>query len=63
MVAAYYYLRIVKLMYFDEPVGAFEPVPAELTAVLGISGVLMLGFLVIASPLVQAAGAAAHSLF
>jgi NADH-quinone oxidoreductase subunit N len=63
VVAAYYYIRIVKLMYFDEPVGAFERVPTELTAVLGISGVLMLGFLVIASPLVQAAGAAAHSLF
>ena len=30
VVGAYYYLRIVKLMYFDEPVGAFEPVPAEL---------------------------------
>ena len=32
VVGAYYYLRIVKIMYFDEPEGAFEPVPAELLA-------------------------------
>ncbi len=63
VVGAYYYLRIVKIMYFDEPEGVFEPLPAELGAVLGISGVLMLAFVLIAAPLVQAAGAAAHSLF
>ena len=44
VVGAYYYLRIVKIMYFDEPEGAFEPLPVELGAVLGVSGVLMLGF-------------------
>ena len=27
VVGAYYYLRIVKIMYFDEPAGRFEPVP------------------------------------
>jgi NADH-quinone oxidoreductase subunit N len=63
VVGAYYYLRIVKIMYFDEPDGVFEPLPVELGAVLGVSGVLMLVFVVIAGPLVQAAGAAAHSLF
>jgi NADH-quinone oxidoreductase subunit N len=63
VVGAYYYVRIVKIMYFDEPEGVFEPVPAELGAVLGISGVLVLVFVLIASPLVEAAGAAAHSLF
>src|SRR5688572_20728840 len=63
VVGAYYYLRIVKLMYFDEPVIAFEPVPGELQAVLGASGVLMLAFLFISAPLVQAAAAAARSLF
>ena len=25
VVGAYYYLRIVKIMYFDEPVGGFQP--------------------------------------
>ena len=38
VVGAYYYLRIVKIMYFDEPEGAFEPLPAELGAVLGDLG-------------------------
>jgi NADH-quinone oxidoreductase subunit N len=63
VVGAYYYLRIVKVMYFDEPQGDFEALPPELGTVLGISGALMLVFLVIAGPLVNAAGAAAHSLF
>ena len=63
VIGAYYYLRIVKLMYFDEPAGSFEPSPPELTAVLAVSGVLMIGFLGIAAPLVQAAGTAAASLF
>jgi NADH-quinone oxidoreductase subunit N len=63
VVGAYYYLRIVKIMYFDDPSAEFEPVPAELQTVLGISGVLMLAFIVFAAPLVDAAGAAARSLF
>ncbi len=63
VVGAYYYLRIVKIMYFDEPADSFEPVPVELRAVLGVSGVLVIVFAVIAAPLVDAAGAAAASLF
>jgi NADH-quinone oxidoreductase subunit N len=63
VIGAYYYLRIVKIMYFDEPEGAFEPAPAELGTVLGVSGVLMLAFVIFAGPLVAAAGTAAHSLF
>jgi NADH-quinone oxidoreductase subunit N len=63
VVGAYYYLRIVKLMYFDEPVGRFEPPAPELQSVLAISGVLMFAFIAIAAPLVNAAGAAAASLF
>ncbi len=63
VVGAYYYLRIVKIMYFDEPAAVFDPVPAELQAISAVSGVLMIGFIVIAAPLVDAAGAAARSLF
>ena len=63
VVGAYYYVRIVKIMYFDEPAEAFEPAPFELRAVLGVAGVLVLAFVLIAAPLVEAAGAAAHSLF
>jgi NADH-quinone oxidoreductase subunit N len=63
VVGAYYYLRIVKIMYFDEPAAVFDPVPAELQVVSAISGVLMIGFIFVAAPLVDAAGAAARSLF
>jgi hypothetical protein len=38
-------------------------VPGELHGVLAVSGVLMLAFLFISAPLVEAAGIAARSLF
>jgi NADH-quinone oxidoreductase subunit N len=63
VVGAYYYLSIVKVMYFDEPAGSFEPMPGALKIVLGVSGVLMILFIVWPSPLVTAAAAAAKSLF
>src|SRR3954447_19631065 len=63
VVGAYYYLGIVKVMYFDEPAGAFEPMPATLKVVLGVSGLLMILFIVYPAPLVTAAAAAAKSLF
>src|SRR6186713_3181866 len=42
VVGAYYYLLIVKTMYFDEPAKGFNPVPGELKAVLGIAGLFNL---------------------
>lgn len=63
VVGAYYYLRIVKIMYMDEPASAFLPMPIGLRVVLGISGVLVILFFVYPAPLVAAAAAAAKSLF
>ena len=63
VVGAYYYLRIVKIMYFDEPVAPFERMGGELKAVLGVTGLIVLFFFVYPAPLVEAAGAAAKSLF
>jgi NADH-quinone oxidoreductase subunit N len=63
VVAAYYYLAIVKIMYFDEPAEAFEPMPHELRAVLAVTGLFNLLFFVYPGPLVEAANAAAKSLF
>jgi NADH-quinone oxidoreductase subunit N len=63
VVVAYYYLRIVKLMYMDEPVGAFLPMPNELRLVLGICGLFVIFFFLYPSPLVAAAEIAAKSLF
>ena len=63
VVGVYYYLRIVKIMYFDEPAAAFEPMSRELTTVLGTTGVLVLVYWLYPSPLTSAAEAAARSLF
>ena len=63
VVGAYYYLRIVKIMYFDEPAEAFDPMPTELKAVLAVSGLFTIFYFVYPAPLIEAAGAAARSLF
>jgi NADH-quinone oxidoreductase subunit N len=42
VVGAYYYLRIIKIMWFDEPVGGFLPMSLPLRAVLGLSGAFIL---------------------
>ena len=62
VIGSYYYLRIVKLMYFDEPRGAYEPMPLTLKIVLGLSSAVVLLFWVLPAPLLSAASAAANSL-
>ncbi|MFP3942421.1 MAG: NADH-quinone oxidoreductase subunit NuoN [Alphaproteobacteria bacterium] len=63
VVAAFYYLRIVKVMYFDEPAPAFEPaMPAGMRVVMTASGAFVMGFIFFIGPLVAAAGWAAQSL-
>ncbi len=63
VVGAFYYLRIVKIMYFDEPAEAFiQPVPGELNAILTLSGLFTLVFFVYPAPLLVAAQSAAAAL-
>jgi NADH-quinone oxidoreductase subunit N len=62
-VGAYYYLMIVKTMYFDDPKTRFDPMGYELRLVLGVTGLFNLFFFAYPAPLVDAAGAAAKSLF
>ena len=63
VVGAYYYLRIVKIMYFDEPAPAFDKMSGELATVLGVSGIIVILYVVYPGPLVSAAAAAAKALF
>jgi NADH-quinone oxidoreductase subunit N len=63
VVGAYYYLAIVKIMYFDEAAEGFYAMPIELRVVLGICGLFNILFFLYPGPLVGAASAAAHSLF
>jgi NADH-quinone oxidoreductase subunit N len=62
-VAAYYYLRIVKIMYFDEAAAPFDRAAPAVQAVLAVSTILMLIFWIYPSPVVEAATSAAQSLF
>src|ERR1700733_3289792 len=63
VVGAYYYLVIVKLMYFDEPAENFYDMPYELRFVLAVCGLFNVLFFVYPGPLVGMASAAARSLF
>ena len=63
VVGAFYYLRIIKVMWFDEPVGGFVPAAGELRLVMGVSGLFVLGYVLIGGPIAAGAEAAARSLF
>jgi NADH-quinone oxidoreductase subunit N len=64
VISAFYYLRVVKVMYFDEPVGAFDrPISAELKGVLFVTAVGTLFFFLIPGPIVAGAEVAASALF
>jgi NADH-quinone oxidoreductase subunit N len=63
VVGAFYYLTIVKVMYFDEPLPKLDPMRMELRTVLAVAGLFNLFFFVYPGPLVSAATVAAKSLF
>jgi NADH-quinone oxidoreductase subunit N len=64
VVSAYYYLRIVKIMFFDEPAEAFDrPIGWEMTAILWVTGAVTLLFFVVPGPILDSAAAAAAVLF
>jgi NADH-quinone oxidoreductase subunit N len=64
VISAFYYVRIVKLMYFDEPVEQFErPVARELSVVMTATALFTALFFAYPGPLVAGAEAAASILF
>ena len=64
VVSAYYYLRIVKVMYFDEADEAFEqPLPGTMRVILGASALFTALFVLIPGWVLGPAGIAAASLF
>ena len=63
VIGAYYYLSIVKVMYFDEPLTQLDPMRVELRAVLAVAGLFNIFFFVYPGPLVSMATVAAKSLF
>lgn len=64
VVSAYYYLRIIKVMYFDEAAESFDRGTSKaLAVVLAVTAVVNVVFFVVPGPLLTSAKAAAAVLF
>ena len=64
VIGAFYYLRIIKIMYFDEPEDAFDGRMArEIGVIMTVAALFTLLFFIYPGPLETAAGAAASVLF
>ncbi|WP_085900286.1 NADH-quinone oxidoreductase subunit NuoN [Kiloniella majae] len=64
VIGAFYYLRIIKVMYFDEPSGSFDkPIGAEMTLVLTVTTAFVVFFILFSSPIMDGAAVAASALF
>ena len=62
-VGAFYYLRIVKIIYFDEPAPAFDSAGPATRVVLALATALVIFYVLAPALLTDAALAAAKSLF
>lgn len=64
VIGAFYYLRIIKIMFFDEPKPTFEPVEGRTFAVMALSALFVAAFVLpyAGGALVDAANAAAGSI-
>lgn len=63
VVAAYYYLRIVKVMFFDDPVDAVDKdIPFARRAVIFLSVIFVLGFIIKPNLLVSSSQSAASAI-
>ncbi len=62
VVGAFYYLRIIKIMFFDEAKEEFTQMPSQLKLVLGASGLFVLFYVVYPNPIIEVARVAARAL-
>lgn len=62
VVGAFYYLRVVKIMFFDEPAEKFTRAEPAVRWVMGLSALLVVFYVVYPAPLLDAAGTAARAL-
>jgi NADH-quinone oxidoreductase subunit N len=64
VVGLYYYLRVVKVMWFDDAAESFVPMATELRVVLGVSALFIFPvYLLVGGPIFAAAEAAALTFF
>ena len=62
VIGAFYYIRIIKLMYFDEAATAFDAMPPSLSFAAAATGLFTGLFFMFPAPIVAAAEAAARAL-
>ena len=62
VVAAYYYLRVVKIMFFDDAQQEFAPAEQGTRIVMAVTGLFVLLFVLAPAPLVDTALSAARTL-
>lgn len=62
VIAAFYYLRIIKIMYFDEGMPNFDKTASSVRFVMYASAIATALFVLVPGPLVAAADAAARAL-
>lgn len=63
VVGAFYYIRIVKVIYFDEPAEALDQPAIEQKVVFALASVFVLVFVVFGNGITSAASAAAKTFF
>ncbi|HFC04332.1 MAG TPA: NADH-quinone oxidoreductase subunit N, partial [Rhizobiales bacterium] len=63
VIGAFYYIRLILIMYVKDPEDAFDPIPGEVKLIIGMSSVFVIAFALFGSPLYDLAQAAASSLF
>jgi NADH-quinone oxidoreductase subunit N len=63
VVGAFYYIRVIKVMYFDAPAAAFDRRPPALSFVVAATGLFTALFFLFPAPVVDAAELASRVLF
>lgn len=63
VIGAYYYVRVVKVMFFDAPAPALDRTPVSVSFVSVGMGLVTVFFIVALGPVATAAQAAAGALF
>ncbi len=62
VIGAFYYLRVIKVMYFDAGQPGFDRASPGVNFIIGLGAVVTVLFIAAPSPLISAASAAARAL-
>lgn len=63
VIGAYYYLRLIKVMYFDEPAEAFDKPDVSTSMIMGVCAFAVVVFILVPEPMLAGADNAAAALF